>query len=110
MLSITGFGLAAGAGGGRAALLAAGREGAPAFRGHRRFFDSSFNPAVCAFRDVGRLAAFTDRIPALVAEALADCGVARQGPLMAHLVLPAPDGGLSTAQIAQVAHDIAALL
>ncbi len=112
MLTINGFGLATGCGASRAATDVALQGKTPTVRGHRRYFNDAFTPALCVFEARDTLGQFADRISVLTGRALSDCvntaDATLAGPIAVHLVLPAPGQGLEASQINTAATEVEA--
>lgn len=113
-LVIQGFGVATGIGDTSVMTLEALKSEKSALRGHKRFFDASFNPLVCAFAQQDTLPGFTERAIALAQLAVEEClAFHKKGQIIdLHVVMPEPNAafGLTLDDINQVANEITTLV
>lgn len=111
-LTIQGFGLATGIGDTSATTLKSMNAEKSALRGHKQFYDASYNPLVCAFRNTETLVGFKDRATALAQLAIAECLAHHQRGQIIDLYILMPDPNdahlLEQCEINQVVTEITA--
>ena len=113
-LTIQGFGLATGVGDTSVATLKSLNAEKSALRGHKQFYDASYNPLVCAFKNNDTLVGFQDRAIALAQQAIAECLAHHiKGQIIdLHIVMPDPTttNALELHEINNVVANIAAFV